>query len=182
MDLSRLFLMMSFWYAVLVMVVASKVGTALLRASSGSIIAGLLMNQIGTNHPTLKLSTIPTTVSDAVDYRNYDKFANNYDSLNSGTYSKAFGIDSMRSIAGEYAQGQVLEVAVGTGLQLPYYKWNQISSYTGIDNSEGMLDASKDKMKRLFVNKQYAFISSDVSNIPFDEPKVCLSSLTVVTD
>ena len=176
-DLCRFFFMMSCWHAVLSMMMASDVGSSLLRASAGSFIAGLLINQLDTNHATLTSSpTAAATVSDtAVDYKNYDRFANTYDSLNSGTYSKAFGIDSMRSIAGEYAQGQVLEVAVGTGLQLPYYRWNQISSYTGIDNSEGMLEASKDKMKRLFVNKQYSFISSDASSIPLHKPEVRLT-------
>lgn len=172
--------MISCWHAVLMMVMSSNIGSALLRSSAGSIIAGLLMNQIDTNHPTLKLSPVtPTSVlSDTVadlDYKNYDKFADSYDSLNSGTYSKAFGIDSMRSMAGKYAKGEVLEVAVGTGLQLPYYTWNQISSYTGIDKSDGMLEESKDKIKRLFVNKQYVFISSDASSIPFNKPEVRLT-------
>jgi len=152
-------LMVICWYAAPGMTMALNVGSTLLRASTGSFIAGLLLNQLNVNN----LPISPTV------YKNYDKFANSYDDLNSGLYSRAFGIDSMRSMAGEYAQGEVLEVAVGTGLQLPYYRLNKISSYTGIDKSDGMLEVSKEKMKRLFVNKEYAFMSSDASSIPFDE-------------
>ena len=34
------------------------------------------------------------------------------------------------------AQGSVLEVAVGTGLNLPFYQWENLSQVTAIDLSE----------------------------------------------
>ncbi len=61
----------------------------------------------------------------------YDRYADGYDILNSGKVSESLGIDLLRKLAGEKVFGNVLEVAVGTGLQTEYYDWNKISKYTG---------------------------------------------------
>jgi ubiquinone/menaquinone biosynthesis C-methylase UbiE len=47
------------------------------------------------------------------------------------------------------AAGDVLEIAVGTGLNLSYYKWSVISSYTGIDLSPGMLQQAQQRAAAL---------------------------------
>ncbi len=37
----------------------------------------------------------------------------------------------------------MLELGVGTGLNLPAYPWPKLSSYTGLDLSEGMLAVAR---------------------------------------
>lgn len=53
--------------------------------------------------------------------------------------ARLFGIPAMRERLLQMATGRVLEVAVGTGLNLPFYHFEQIASFTGLDISRGML-------------------------------------------
>lgn len=53
--------------------------------------------------------------------------------------------DAIRKQAIEKARGKVLEVGVGTGKNLPYYK--EGCEVTGIDFSPGMLARAKDRVK-----------------------------------
>ena len=71
--------------------------------------------------------------------QSYDEFSSTYDRLNGGSVTSALGIDDMRRLANQYVSGDVLEVAVGTGLQGQYYNWLRLTSFVGIDLSEGML-------------------------------------------
>ena len=80
----------------------------------------------------------------------YDAFAMTYDVLDSGTLSKALGIDAMREKAGALIKGgNVLEVAVGTGLQAAYYPWEKITSFTGVDVSSSMLEQARQRIPGL---------------------------------
>lgn len=49
-------------------------------------------------------------------------------------------INRYRRIMLSYAEGDVLETAVGTGKNFPYYNLSQISSYVGVDWSSEMLE------------------------------------------
>ena len=69
----------------------------------------------------------------------YDSYAKNYDSVNDGPLVHFLGIKDMRKAVADIADANVLEVAVGTGLQLEYYNWNNIKSFVGIDSSPQML-------------------------------------------
>ena len=51
----------------------------------------------------------------------------------------ALGIQKLRSRLVTQATGQVLELAVGTGLNLPLYNAALIDAYTGLDLSPEML-------------------------------------------
>ncbi|EFJ43419.1 hypothetical protein VOLCADRAFT_106854 [Volvox carteri f. nagariensis] len=53
----------------------------------------------------------------------YDKYSSKYDELDGGAAAEAFGFPQLRKKLLGQARGEVLEVAVGTGLNLPYYRW-----------------------------------------------------------
>jgi ubiquinone/menaquinone biosynthesis C-methylase UbiE len=76
----------------------------------------------------------------------YDSFSATYDKLNSGALTSSLGIDDMRRQAAKFVTGDVLEVAVGTGLQSQYYNWLNIKSFAGVDSSEGMLVESRNRI------------------------------------
>ncbi|WIA08339.1 hypothetical protein OEZ85_007780 [Tetradesmus obliquus] len=69
----------------------------------------------------------------------YDRYAPSYDELDGGAASAALGFPELRQQLLQQASGDVLEVAVGTGLNLPLYDWQRLTSLTGLDLSEGML-------------------------------------------
>lgn len=72
----------------------------------------------------------------------YDRYAAGYDALQderTSALSAALGLGRLRGEALAFAQGRVLEVAIGTGLSLRGYDARRVSSVTGIDASGGML-------------------------------------------
>lgn len=82
----------------------------------------------------------------------YDSFSATYDNLNSGTVTGALGIDDMRNRAAQFVTGDVLEVAVGTGLESQYYNWLNVRTYSGVDSSEGMLVEARNRIPLLASN------------------------------
>ena len=68
-----------------------------------------------------------------------------YDQLDTGAAAGAFGIPHLRQSLLSKASGQVLEVAVGTGINLPLYNRQQVHNLVGIDISEGMLQQARSK-------------------------------------
>ena len=90
----------------------------------------------------------------------YDSFSTTYDVLNGGSVTAALGIDGMRNLAAAFVAGDVLEVAVGTGLQSQYYNWPQINSFTGVDMSEGMLREAGQRIP--------ALVSESKSKVPVE--------------
>ena len=79
----------------------------------------------------------------------YDSFSSKYDVLDGGSATEVLGINAMRVKAASFVKGNVLEFAVGTGLQSTFYDWNQISRFTGVDNSEGMLSLARQRIPAL---------------------------------
>ena len=76
----------------------------------------------------------------------YDSYSQSYDNTNGGEIASLLGFDELRATASEYLSGNVLEIAIGTGLQTKFYDQKKISSFTGIDISSGMLEKAKEKV------------------------------------
>lgn len=81
----------------------------------------------------------------------YDEGADTYETLYSGSLvSKALDFQSLRTNLLARANGDVLELGVGTGLNLPLYSSDidsGISSYTAIDLSPKMMKQAIEKFK-----------------------------------
>jgi predicted TPR repeat methyltransferase len=69
----------------------------------------------------------------------YDKFAAKYDQLDGGTLAEGLGLEQLRRSMTATAAGRVLEIAVGTGLNLPNYNRAKITKLDCIDLSSAML-------------------------------------------
>lgn len=106
--------------------------------------------------------------------KDYDNYSSQYDIIDGGVSTSVLGIDEMRKDAAVFAKGDVVEVGIGTGLQSKYYDWNAISSYTGIDNSNGMLNKAKGRLNKLLsdTNVRVELITSDATSIPLPSSKV----------
>ena len=128
-----------------------------LSIAKNSIISALGSMMLSINHP---------------NYLNYDNFSFNYDNLNSGSVTSILKIDNMRSLASDFVNGNVLEIAVGTGIQTNYYNWNNIKSYTAFDSSEGMLKQTIERLKDLSVDKKNTLFVADATNIPLPDSQV----------
>src|ERR1051325_6273085 len=77
--------------------------------------------------------------------RYWDRKAGDYDREMAAWDRKLFG-DSRQWACGR-ASGEVLEVAVGTGLNLPHYP--ATATVTGVDLSDGMLAIARDRAAEL---------------------------------
>lgn len=79
----------------------------------------------------------------------YDSFSSTYDDLDGGKLAKVLGIEDLRHSTIARARGKVLEVAFGTGLNLPSYPRDKITSIDAIDLSAGMLAEARAKCDSL---------------------------------
>lgn len=85
----------------------------------------------------------------------YDSYAKNYDDLDGGSASSALGLDDARAALFGKAKGKVLEIGVGTGLNLAKYDKNLVTSLTVVDISEGMIQEAKEKTKSLDIPVEF---------------------------
>lgn len=93
----------------------------------------------------------------------WDKTADRYDRM-VAPMEKRFMAASRRWI-GERAVGEVLEVAVGTGLNLPHLPRG--ITLTGLDISGPMLDAARRKAATAGIDAQW--VEGDAQDLPFDD-------------
>lgn len=111
------------------------------RATSAAVII------IADNKAALAKSTITSQELKKI----YDEGADTYETLYSGSLvSKALDFQSLRTNLLAKANGDVLELGVGTGLNLPLYSQDinsSISSYTAIDLSPKMMKQAIEKFK-----------------------------------
>lgn len=91
----------------------------------------------------------------------YDKVAKIYDKMEKMLFFNKYRKDLI-----SLAQGEVLEVGVGTGANLPYY--SEKTSVTGIDFSKNMLEKSKKVIKKNNI-KNIKLKEMDVQTMPFED-------------
>lgn len=112
--------------------------------------------------------------------RYWDGKSRNYDREMRFLDRKLFG-DS-RSWACGQASGEVLEVAVGTGLNLPLYPGDV--TLTGIDLSDGMLDIARGRAESL--GHPVTLRRADAHDLPFEadsfDTVVCTLGLCAIPD
>lgn len=100
----------------------------------------------------------------------YDRSAAEYDALDGGPLASALDFPALRSQLLAMARGGVLELAVGTGLNLPHYSWHthQVTSLTAVDISDGMLDQARQRAAAMGLPAGLVtFQQGDAADLPF---------------
>lgn len=87
----------------------------------------------------------------------YDSYAASYNDLDGGSAASMLGISEARNQLLGQAKGHVLELAVGTGLNLDSYNPQKLSSLTLVDISDGMLKEAKARFDLLNASNGNAF-------------------------
>ncbi|MCL1588061.1 MAG: methyltransferase domain-containing protein [Actinomycetia bacterium] len=95
--------------------------------------------------------------------RRYDRMARIYDIYDAPM--ELMGTKKRRRALLDKATGTVLEVGVGTGKNLAYYR--EGAEVTGIDVSSRMLDRARAKMVSVHVKAE--LVEADVQDLPFDD-------------
>jgi ubiquinone/menaquinone biosynthesis C-methylase UbiE len=112
--------------------------------------------------------------------RYWDRKSTTYDAEMGYWDRRLFG-DSREWACGQ-AEGEVLEVAVGTGLNLPCYPAEV--TLTGLDLSEGMLDIARDRARRL--GRVVTLRQGSAHDLPFADASfdtvVCTFGLCAIPD
>ena len=114
---------------------------------TSSVLATLSL--MSSSKPCNAQSTISTTKIEEIQ-KIYDSTASSYEEKYSESFiSKKLDFDALRQNLLSQAKGNVLELGVGTGLNLPHYPDNdQIKSYTAVDISPKMLEQAKVRFDR----------------------------------
>jgi ubiquinone/menaquinone biosynthesis C-methylase UbiE len=112
--------------------------------------------------------------------RYWDRKSTTYDA-EMGVWDRRLFGDSREWACGQ-AVGEVLEVAVGTGLNLPCYPAE--ATLTGLDLSEGMLAIARDRARRL--GRQVTLRQGSAHELPFAEATfdtvLCTFGLCAIPD
>jgi len=112
--------------------------------------------------------------------RLWDRYASRYD-RDTGFYDRFLLADSRPWICSQ-AEGKVLEVAVGSGRNLPFYP--QDIELTGVDLSAGMLGLGRGRAARL--DRRITLCQADAQRLPFDDDLfdtlVCTLGLSSIPD
>lgn len=108
--------------------------------------------------------------------RAYDRYAASYDDLDGGAFAAdTLGLDATRRALLAKARGDVLELGVGTGLNLPGYDATRVASLTAVDISRGMLEKAEARARTqgLFVDARgksaVTFAVADAERLPFPD-------------
>lgn len=110
----------------------------------------------------------------------YDRIAPTYDRMEAGS-DRLLGTRRLRVGLGAAARGDVLEVAIGSGRNLPGYG-PAVTSITGVDISRGMLAVTATQAARLGRPIRLAIMNAEhlgFANASFDTVVTSLSLCTV---
>lgn len=97
--------------------------------------------------------------------RAYDGYAATYDDLDGGGAAEQLGFPALRQQLLALAHGDVLETAVGTGLNLPFYNAPALASLTAIDLSSGMLGQARRRAAQLGLGDRVQLVQADVERL-----------------
>jgi ubiquinone/menaquinone biosynthesis C-methylase UbiE len=110
----------------------------------------------------------------------WERYAPRYD-RDTGFYDR-FLLGDSRSWACSQASGEVLEVAIGTGRNLPFYPRG--IQLTGIDFSPAMLEIARDRASALAID--VTLLEADAQHLPFADDRfdtvVCTLALSSIPD
>ncbi len=109
----------------------------------------------------------------------YDKRAATYD--RSVGFGEKLAVGDFREKFGAALRGRTLEVAVGSGLNLPYYT-SAVTAATGIDFSTGMLAVARERAASLGLAielRQMDAQSLDFPDASFDTVAISLALCTI---
>lgn len=107
----------------------------------------------------------------------YNRFAPWYDFVEG--IPDALGIKRLRRNLLRKASGTVLEVAVGTGKNLPYYPPG--CQITAVDISEAMLERARRRAERLSLSVAFSLMDAEALSFPSRSFDTAVSTLTVCT-
>ena len=94
----------------------------------------------------------------------YDTYASSYDELEGGALSSMLGLENARRQLLQQAQGKVLEIGAGTGLNLSFYDPLLVTSLTLVDVSKGMLHEAKLRATALGLPFPVEFVIADATS------------------
>jgi len=97
----------------------------------------------------------------------YDRYAPGYNALDGGKAADELGLNALRAKAIGSCRGRVLEVGVGTGLNLPYYEPSRCISLTAVDLSAGMLREAEKAAGALRSPLPLRLIRMDAASLDF---------------
>ncbi|MGH3352962.1 MAG: class I SAM-dependent methyltransferase [Nocardioides sp.] len=124
---------------------------------------------------------MPDPEAVAMARRQYDAYAADYD-RETGWYERIMLGDG-RAWVGRQARGSVLEVAVGTGRNLPYYP-PSTNRLVGVDLSTGMLALARRRIRELAIRAE--LVQGDAQELPFGDDAfdtvVCTLGLSSIPD
>ncbi|CBN74913.1 conserved unknown protein [Ectocarpus siliculosus] len=105
--------------------------------------------------------------SKALTKESYDGFAEGYDNLDGGWAASAIGLEELRSQLLAGATGRVLEVGVGTGLNLRHYRRDLVSGIEAVDLSPGMLSQASSRSESLGMERLVKLSVMDAEHLGF---------------
>ncbi|VEU41592.1 unnamed protein product [Pseudo-nitzschia multistriata] len=124
--------------------ISSKSRRKVLETMSKSVLTISSASTILVGDPIVGYSLTPKEAEIA-----YDSYAANYDELDGGKAADIFGLDEARSALFRQARGSVLEIGVGTGLNLEKYDPSKLESLTLVDISRGMLGEAQKRFEAI---------------------------------